>query len=64
MITGLKTQWKAAKGLDASYDAGEFRNLLEAAKAQDKSAAKLSLSPYGSSALLSTANLPDAGYGE
>jgi len=64
MITGLKTQWKAAKGLDASYDAGEFRNLLEAAKAQDKSAAKLSLSPYGGEVLLSTANFPDAGYGE
>ncbi len=62
MITGLKTQWKASKGLDASYDIGEFRGLLEAAKAQDKSAAKLSLSPFGGSVLLSPMNIMDGNW--
>lgn len=62
LITGLKTQWKAAKGLDASYDLSEFRNLLEAAKAQDKSAKKLSLSPYGGEVLLSTMNISDGNW--
>lgn len=62
LITGLKSQWKASKGLDATYDLSEFRGLLEAAKAQDKSAAKLSLSPMGSKVLLTTMNLPDGNW--
>jgi hypothetical protein len=62
LITGLKSQWKAAKGLDASFDIAEFRGLLEQCKAQDKSAPKLSLSPYGESILLSEANLPDGNW--
>lgn len=64
LVTGLKTQWKAAKGLDAGFDLAEFTSLLEKMKGQDQSAPKLSLSPYGGSILLSSANLPDAGYGE
>lgn len=62
MVTGLKAQWKAAKGLDVTYDLGEFRGLLEAAKAQDNSAAKLSLSPYGGDVLLSTMNIADGNW--
>jgi len=64
LITGLKTQWKAAKGLDASFDLAEFTGLLEKMKGQDQSAPKLSLSPYGGSVLLSIANISDSGYGE
>jgi hypothetical protein len=62
LITGLKTQWKQAKGLDASFDLAEFRSLLEANKAQDKSYPKLSLSPYGSSILLTTNSIPDGNW--
>lgn len=63
LITGLKTQWKMAKGLDASFDLAEFRSLLESNKAQDKSYPKLSLSPVGSTVLMTTMNLPDGGFG-
>ena len=63
LITGLKTQWKAAKGLDAGFDLAEFASLIEKMKAQDQSAPKLSLSPYSRSVLLSVANIADAGYG-
>lgn len=62
MITGLKTQWKVAKGLDASFDLGEFRNLLEQAKAQDKSAAKLYLSQSSGSILLTENNAIDGNF--
>lgn len=62
LITGLKAQWKAAKGLDGTFDLGEFRGLLETIKAQDKSAPKLSLSPMQGDALLSTANIPDGNW--
>jgi len=55
LVTGLKTQWKTAKGLDASFDIAEFRGLLEMMKSQDHSAPKLSLSPYTGSILLSEA---------
>lgn len=62
LITGLKAQWKAAKGLDGTFDLGEFRLLLETMKAQDKSAPKLSLSPQPGEVLLSLANLPDGNW--
>ena len=62
MITGLKAQWKAAKGLDGSFDLGEFRGLLEQMKAQDRSAPALSLSPYGGSVLMSNANISDGNW--
>jgi len=29
MVTGLKVQWKASKGLDASFDLAEFRTMLD-----------------------------------
>jgi hypothetical protein len=62
MITGLKAQWKAAKGLDGTYDLGEFRSLLEQCKSQDKSAKKLSLSPYQTTILLTMANIADGNW--
>lgn len=62
MVTGLKAQWKAAKGLDGTFDLSEFRNLIEMAKSQNKSANKLSLSPYGGEILLSTMNISDGNW--
>ncbi len=59
LITGLKTQWKQAKGLDGTFDLAEFRTLLEQNKAQDKSAPRLSLSPYADSILLTEWNVQD-----
>lgn len=62
LITGLKAQWKQAKGLDGNFDLAEFRTLLEQNKAQDKSAPRLSLSPYSTSILLSMANIQDGNW--
>lgn len=62
IITGLKTQWKQAKGLDFTFDLGEFRTLLEQAKAQDKSAAKLYLSQASGNILLTNRNIIDGSF--
>lgn len=62
MVTGLKTQWKMAKGLDASFDVAEFRGLLEQAKAQDKSAPRLNMSPMNVSVLGGLMNIPDGNW--
>jgi hypothetical protein len=62
LIAGLKVQWRAAKGLDISFALADFSPLLEAAKSHDKSAPKLSLSPYGGSVLMSGANIPDGNF--
>lgn len=62
LITGLKVQFKQAKGLDSSFDLAEFRSLLESNKAQDKSFPRLSLSPLGTSVLLTTMSLPDGNF--
>jgi hypothetical protein len=62
IVTGLKSQWKAAKGLDNTFDLGEFRLLLETMKAQDKSAPKISLSPQSQTVLLSIANIQDGNW--
>jgi len=62
MTTGLKAQWKAAKGLDNSFDLAEFRWLLENEKATDKSAPVLSLAPQMGTILLSTNNIQDGSW--
>lgn len=62
MTTGLKAQWKAAKGLDASWDLGEFKWLLENEVSTDKSAPVLSLAPRMGSILLSTNNVIDGSF--
>lgn len=62
LITGLKAQWKAAKGLPVEWDLGEFRNMLEQCKAQDRSAPKLSMSPSDATVLLTTNNIPDGSW--
>lgn len=62
MLTGLKTQWKQSKGLDVTFDLGEFRALLERAKSQDKSAAKLYLSQASGNILLTNRNIIDGSF--
>lgn len=62
LITGLKSLWKAAKGLDGTFDLAQFRQILEANKAQDRSAPKLSLSPMYGTVLISEYQLPDGNY--
>lgn len=62
MTTGLMAQWRAAKGLDPSFNLAEFRWLLENEKATDKSAPVLSLAPQFGSILLSTNNIVDGNY--
>jgi len=62
LITGLKAQFKAAKGLDGTFDIAEFRVMLDTIKAQDKSAPKLSLSPQPGEVLLSVANVVDGNF--
>lgn len=59
MITGLMSQWKLAKGLDASNSLAEFKNLLEQNKAQDKSAPRLYLAQAKGSLLLTPYNVID-----
>lgn len=63
MILGLKTLFLQAKGLDFSLEGAQFTNLLNQCKAQDQSAASLSISPRRSSQFLSTANIPDGNWG-
>ena len=62
MLTGLKTQWKQSKGFDVSFDANEFRLLLERAKAQDKSAPTLYMGRSFGSTLLTNENVIDGSF--
>ena len=62
MVSGLKALWKAAKGLDASFDMSEFRITLEQCKAQDKSAPVLSIAPQPRSFLIGMGNVIDGNY--
>lgn len=62
LITGLKSHWMIAKGLDATFSLGEFRWLLEQEKATDKSAPKLSLGAIYGSVLLTEENAFDGNF--
>jgi hypothetical protein len=62
MVQGLIMAFKQAKGLDVSFELSRFNGLLEQCKAQDRSAAKLSLSPADISILLTTQNIPDGSW--
>lgn len=62
MVVGLKMRWLRAKGLDFSVEIQEFNTLLTTLKAQDKSAPKLSLSPFGGTVLLGYDNVQDGNW--
>lgn len=62
MVQGLKVKFKQAKGLDVSFELSEFNILLEQCKAQDRSAAKLNLSPTDITVLLTTNNIQDGNW--
>lgn len=63
MVLGTKLKYFEAKGFDTTAMYRNYRNQLDTAKAQDKSAANLSLAPRPSSALIGWDNIPDSGYG-
>ncbi len=62
LITGLKSQWLQAKGLDPTFSLGEFRWLLEQEKSTNKSAPKLSLGAIAGSVLLTEENAFDGNF--
>jgi hypothetical protein len=62
LITGLKSQWMNAKGLDASFSLGEFRYLLEQEKSTNKSAPVLSTGAFAGSILLTDQNILDGSW--
>jgi hypothetical protein len=62
LITGLKSQWMVAKGLDATFSLGEFRWLLEQEKATNKSAPMLSDCAMQGSVLLTNQNILDGSW--
>jgi hypothetical protein len=62
LITGLKSQWMVAKGLDASFSLGEFRYLLEQEKSTNKSAPVLSTGAFAGSILLTDQNMIDGSW--
>lgn len=62
LITGLKSQWMVAKGLDASFSLGEFRYLLEQEKSTNKSAPMLSVGQLQGSVLLTNQNILDGSW--
>jgi len=62
LITGLKSQWLVAKGLDATFSLGEFRYLLEQEKSTNKSAPVLSTGAFAGSLLLTNANILDGSW--
>lgn len=63
MILGIKVLFLQAKGLDYSLEGGQFANLLNQCKAQDKSAPVLSVANRHTGRLLSLDNVPDGDWG-
>lgn len=62
MVAGLKLRWMQAKGLDYTFNAAEYSAILNACMAQNKSAAKLSLSPVFGDILLTEWNVQDGSW--
>lgn len=62
LITGLKSHWMTAKGLDATFSLGEFRWLLEQEKSTNKGAPKLSLGAIAGNILLTEENAFDGNF--
>ncbi len=63
IILGTKVLFLQAKGLDFSLEGAQFNNLMNQCKAQDKSAAALSISPRPAGRLLGLDNVPDGSWG-
>lgn len=62
MTIGLKLRWLQSKGFEYDYAQREFSSLLNLCQGQDKSAAKLSLSPEVGSVLLTNRNIQDGNW--
>jgi hypothetical protein len=63
MVLGTKLKYFEAKGFDTTAMYRNWRSILESSKAQDQSAANLSLAPRPASILIGWDNIPDSGYG-
>jgi hypothetical protein len=63
MVMGAKMRFLEAKGLDSSAEAAYFTRELSKFKAMNSGADTLSLAPSAAGVLLTTANIPDTGYG-
>jgi hypothetical protein len=63
MIAGLKLKFLQSKGFDFGYAQDDYQRELSKFKAQNAGAEKLNLAPREADRLLTTANLPDSGYG-
>lgn len=61
MISGLKTRWMQAKGLDYSFNIQEYASLIESCQAQDRSAPKLYMSPK---LFMEEVNVQDGSFGK
>lgn len=62
LMTGLVARWFDVHGLDSTIEKRELAALLGIAKAQDKSAAVLSLSPRTTAAYLSSRSIPEGNW--
>jgi hypothetical protein len=63
MVNGTKLKYFEAKGFDTTAMYRNYMEELEAAKAQDMSAANLSFAPRPGTVLIGYDNIPDSGYG-
>ena len=63
MVLGTKLKYFEAKGFDTTAMYRNYMEELEAAKAQDMSAANLSFAPRPGTVLIGYDNIPDSGYG-
>lgn len=62
LILGLIVKFKQAKGLDVTFELGEFNALLNKAKAQDVPGQVVSLSGRRGTGLLTNANIQDGNF--
>jgi hypothetical protein len=63
MVAGLKVAWRKHKRLDVATEQEEFDELWAAATGGDTPAPDIHLGVQGGVAMITTANLPETGYG-
>lgn len=62
LMTGLVARWFDVHGMDSTIEKADFAALLSMAKAQDQSAAALTISPGSVSGLISSRQIPDGNW--
>ena len=63
MVAALKLAYQEEKGFDTTAALGRYQAALDAAKAADGAAPRLSFSPRPQFKLIDGSNVPDTGYG-